>query len=269
MLGQAAGFAVLAAVSPTALLVMAVFLGSANPRTTALLYVAGAMLMTVIMAVVVLVILRSTGLNQPHQHAPRYGLRLGLGFLALIAAVIVVRRGRRAALAAVGAPALGAPAVATPAAGTQAAGFHAADVPPASASAAATPAAATPAAGTKQKRPGLVSRLVADPKPSTAFGVGVLLFAPSATFIAAVQVVATARASTATTTLALVIVIVLTGLIVWLPLLAYLAAPGPTTRLLKSLNGWLRANGRFLLMLALVIGGIWLVINGASGLVGT
>jgi len=238
VLGQAAGFAILAAVSPTALLVMAVFLGSANPRTTALLYVAGAMLMTVVMAVVVLVILRSTGLNQPHQHAPRYGLRLGLGFLALVAAVIVVRRSRRPALTL----------------GTQAIGSQAVE---------------TEAAATKQKRPGLVSRLVAEPKPSTAFGVGVLLFAPSATFIAAVQVVATARVSTATTTLALVIIIVLTGLIVWLPLLTYLVAPGPTTRLLKSLNGWLRANGRFLLMLALVIGGIWLVINGASGLVGT
>jgi hypothetical protein len=238
VLGQAAGFAVLAAVSPTALLVMAVFLGSANPRTTALLYVAGAMLMTVVMAVVVLVILRSTGLNQPHQHAPRYGLRLGLGFLCLIAAALVARRSRQSALAL----------------GTQAIGSQAVE---------------TEAAATKQKRPGLVSRLVADPKPSTAFGVGVLLFAPSATFIAAVQVVATARASTATTTLALVIVIILTGLIVWLPLLAYLAAPGPTTRLLKSLNGWLRANGRFLLMLALVIGGLWLVINGSLGLAGT
>jgi hypothetical protein len=237
-LGQAAGFAVLAAVSPTALLVMAVFLGSANPRTTALLYVAGAMLMTVVMAVVVLVILRSTGLNQPHQHAPRYGLRLGLGFLCLIAAALVARRSRQSALAL----------------GTQAIGSQAVE---------------TEAAATKQKRPGLVSRLVAEPKPSTAFGVGVLLFAPSATFIAAVQVVATARVSTATTTLALVIVILLTGLIVWLPLLTYLAAPGPTTRLLKSLNGWLRANGRFLLMLALVIGGLWLVINGSAGLVGT
>jgi hypothetical protein len=238
VLGQAAGFAVLAAVSPTALLVMAVFLGSANPRTTALLYVAGAMLMTVVMAVVVLVILRSTGLNQPHQHAPRYGLRLGLGFLCLIAAALVARRSRQSALAL----------------GTQAIGSQAVE---------------TEAAATKQKRPGLVSRLVAEPKPGTAFGVGVLLFAPSATFIAAVQVVATARVSTATTTLALVIVILLTGLIVWLPLLTYLAAPGPTTRLLKSLNGWLRANGRFLLMLALVIGGLWLVINGSAGLVGT
>ncbi len=43
MLGQAAGFALLAAVSPTALLVMAVLLGSDNPRRTALMYVAGAM----------------------------------------------------------------------------------------------------------------------------------------------------------------------------------------------------------------------------------
>jgi hypothetical protein len=243
VLGQAAGFAILAAVSPTSLLVMAVFLGSANPRTTALLYVAGAMLMTVAMAVTVLVILRATGLNQPHQHAPRYGLRLGLGFLALATAVFVARRSRRPALA------LGTPAM--------------------SGQGAEAPAAATSAAAMKKTGPGIVGRLVAEPKPSTAFAVGVLLFAPSATFIAAVQVVATAKASTAVTTLALVIVIAITCLIVWLPLLTYLAAPGPTTRYLKTLNGWLRANGRMLLMLALVIGGFWLVINGSAGLVGT
>ncbi len=42
MLTEAAGFAVLAALSPTALLVSAVFLGSASPRRTVLLYLAGA-----------------------------------------------------------------------------------------------------------------------------------------------------------------------------------------------------------------------------------
>ena len=77
MLAQAAGFAVLAAVSPTSLLVMAVFLGSANPRKTALMYVTGAAIMTVTMAVVILIVLRATGLNEPRQHDPRYGLRLG------------------------------------------------------------------------------------------------------------------------------------------------------------------------------------------------
>ena len=40
MLLQAAGFAVLAALSPTALLITAIYLGSARPRTTALAYLA-------------------------------------------------------------------------------------------------------------------------------------------------------------------------------------------------------------------------------------
>lgn len=218
MLAQAAGFAVLAAVSPTALLVMAVFLGSANPRRTALLYVAGAMLMTAAMAVTVLVVLRVAGLNQPRQHDPRYGLRLALGVLALAAAAVVVARRRRPG----------------PAAGTQG--------------------------------PGLVSRLVAQPKPGAAFAVGLLLFVPSATFLAAVQAVATADASLSATTLALVLVVIITGLVVWLPLLAYLAAPAATTRRLKALNGWLRANGRVLLMAGLVVAGVVLVINGGAGL---
>jgi hypothetical protein len=113
-----------------------------------------------------------------------------------------------------------------------------------------------------------VSRLVASPNPSAAFLVGVILFAPSATFIAAVQVVATANASAVTTAVALVIVVILTGLIVWLPLLTYLAAPEATTRRLRALNGWLRVNGRVLLMSALAVGGILLIINGSAGLAG-
>ncbi len=100
MVVQAAGFALLAAISPTALLVMAVFLGSDNPRRVAVLYFAGAVLMTVIMAVTVLIVLRTTGLNQPHQRTPRYGLRLGLGILALaIAAWLAVRAARARARA--------------------------------------------------------------------------------------------------------------------------------------------------------------------------
>jgi Sap, sulfolipid-1-addressing protein len=211
------------------------------------------MLMTVLMAVVLLLVLRATGLNHPHEHAPRYGFRLGLGLLCLAAAVVVVRRARRSALD------VGAQAMSTQAAGTQAAGTQAT---------AATQAVGTAGAGRGTKGPGFVSRLVASPKPSAAFVVGVILFAPSATFIAAVQVVATANASTVTTALALVIVVILTGLIVWLPLLTYLAAPEATTRRLKALNGWLRANGRLLLMSALAVGGILLIINGSAGLAG-
>jgi hypothetical protein len=49
MLLQAAGFAVLAALSPTALLITAIYLGSARPRTTALCYLAGAVLISTVM----------------------------------------------------------------------------------------------------------------------------------------------------------------------------------------------------------------------------
>ncbi|MDQ2873346.1 MAG: GAP family protein [Actinomycetota bacterium] len=96
MIGQAVGFAFLAALSPTALLVVAVYLGSARPRQTSLLYLAGAVIMSALMAVVVLVVLRNTGLNHPRQHAPRDGLRLGLGLLLLGAGIAVAVRKPRA-----------------------------------------------------------------------------------------------------------------------------------------------------------------------------
>jgi len=223
VIAQAAGFAVLAAISPTALLVMAVFLGSANPRRTTLLYVAGAVLMTVVMAVAVLFILRGFGLNQPRTHTPRYGLRLGLGILALASAAFVARR---------------------------------------------RPREHEPESEPERKKTGLIARLTTDPRPVTAFVAGVILFAPSATFIAAVQVVATASADVAETVLALVVVVLITVLIVWLPLLAFLAFPDATLRLLALLNAWLRMNGRVILISGLAVGGLVLIIDGAAGLAG-
>jgi hypothetical protein len=225
VIAQAAGFAVLAAISPTALLVMAVFLGSANPRRTALLYVTGAVLMTVVMAVAVLIILRTAGLNQPRTHASRYGLRLGLGILALASAAFAASRRPR-------------------------------EPEPESAS------------SPRPKTTGLISRLTTRPRPVTAFAAGVILFAPSATFIAAVQVVATAKATVGATVLAMVIVVLITVLIVWLPLLAFLAAPDATGRRLAMLNAWLRTNGRVIVISGLAIGGLVLIIDGAIGLAG-
>ena len=65
MLETAAGFALLSALSPTAVLVGAVYLGSASPRRTTLLYLAGALTTTVIIGIIVLVALRSGGLSLP------------------------------------------------------------------------------------------------------------------------------------------------------------------------------------------------------------
>jgi hypothetical protein len=64
-----------------------------------------------------------------------------------------------------------------------------------------------------------------------------------------------------------VIVIVINVAFVWLPFLAYLAAPDLTTRKLTAFNAWLRAHGRILLMLVLLTAGAILTVNGLLGLI--
>jgi len=217
MLIQAAGLALLAALSPTALLVAAVYLGSARPRLVGSFYLAGAFVMSLIMAVVILEILRGVNLQRPGEHTPRYGLRLGLGILLLAAAAVAARRKPK---------------------------------PP----------------DPLKPHQGIVSRMVADPAPLSAFLVGILIFAPGVTFLAAVQVIATARASLDLTVLALVIVVVINVLLVWLPIVLHLVFPDATTRYLTAFNGWLRAHGKVILVCVLVaVGGI-MAVNGIYGL---
>ncbi len=217
MILQAAGLALLAALSPTTLLVSAVYLGSARPRLVGTAYLAGAIIMSLVMGLVVIGILRHAGLSHHSQRTPRYGLRLGLGLLMIAAGAFLVWR--------------------------------------------------------KPKQPdpdhpkqGLVSRMIANPSPGSAFAVGLLLFAPGITFIAAVQVIATANADVELTTVAIIVVIVINAALVWLPLLVHIFAPG-VTRYLTAFNGWLRANGNKILIAVLLVGGLIVAINGILGLV--
>jgi hypothetical protein len=218
MIAEAAGLALLAALSPTALLVAAVYLGSERPRQTGLCYLAGAVLMSLVMGIVVLLVLRGAGLNHPRQHAPRYGLRLGLGIVLLAAGTFVAVR---------------------------------------------KPRQPDPAKANQ----GFISRMVANPAPLSAFAVGLLVFAPGVSFIAAVQVIATARDSPALTALGVIVVVSINVLLVWLPLVLYLVAPAFTARHLMAFNGWLRAHGSTLLVLVLIaVGGI-MIFDGIYGLV--
>ena len=111
--------------------------------------------------------------------------------------------------------------------------------------------------------------MAAEPTRRSAFLVGVLVFAPGATFLAAVQVIATARASVQLTVVAVILVVVLNVLLVWLPIILYLIAPDATTRYLSAFNGWLRVNGRKILSGGLLVVGAILIGNGIYGLVGT
>jgi hypothetical protein len=219
MLVQAAGLALLAALSPTALLITAVYLGSARPRITATFYLIGAAVMSLVMGVVVLAVLRNADLSHPGEHTPRYGVRLGLGLLLLVAGVVIARRPSRSADAA-------------------------------------------------DRRPGLVSRMAAEPAPRSAFLVGILVFAPGATFLAAMQVIATSQASLGKTALAVLVVVVINVLLVWLPIIAYVIAPRWTAHYLTLFNAWLRGHSKTVLVwVFFVVGGI-LVGNGIYGLAG-
>ena len=259
MLLQAAGFAVLAALSPTALLISAIYLGSARPRTTALCYLAGAVLISTVMGIAVLLLLRYGDFQLPGHRTPRYGLRLGLGLLILAAIAVVARRKPR--LVGLSGPA--APPWLRRGAGTGEGDRVAAGGQPRHPGQQPTPGHPEPPVQGK----GIVSRLVSSPAPTTAFVAGVLVFMPALTFIAAIQVIATARAGVPLSALGLVIVIVINLAFVWLPLLAYLAAPDLTTRELTAFNAWLRAHGRILLMLALLVAGAALTVNGLFGLI--
>jgi hypothetical protein len=219
MLAQAAGFAVLAALSPTALLVIAVYLGSAQPRRTGGYYLAGAIVMSVLTGVIVYWALRAGDFSRPSEREPRYGLRLGLGVLALAVGAFLVARRRR-----------------------------------------------PQPADTGQPGKGMLARLIASPSPRSAFIVGLLVFTPGVTFIAAIQAIATAGASIKLTVIALAIVVVINVLLIWLPILAHLAFPDWTSQKLTAFNGWLRANGQLIAAIATVAAGCVLTVNGLTGL---
>jgi hypothetical protein len=72
--------------------------------------------------------------------------------------------------------------------------------------------------------------MTGDPAPLSAFAVGLLVFAPGVTFVAALQVLATARADPDLTALAVILVVVINVLLVWLPITLHLVAPGRPKR---------------------------------------
>jgi hypothetical protein len=184
------------------------------------LFVVGAVVMTVATGIALLVVLRAGDFSVPTHRTPRYGLRVGIGGLALAAAGYLTWRYR----------------------------YRRAPDP------------------AKPKKPGRIARLTAHPRPLTAVVVGFLLFAPGVGFIAAIQVIATAKASVAATAGALALVIVIDIAFAWLPLLVHVLAPDRTTRGLKALDAWLSRHGRTVLVAAMGAVGVILVINGAIGL---
>ncbi len=227
LFGQAAGLAVLAAIYPPAMLIAALYLASERPGRTTVAYVAGGLATVTAIGIVALIAIRAGGLSHLQHHQTRYGLRLGLGLLALIAAAVMFVRRRKA---------------------KEADGER------------------QPAKPRKPKKASLIERLTVKPRPLAAFAVGAVMFGPSLTFIAAVQVVATARTGLGDTIAAMAMIIILTVAFAWLPLVAFLVAPAPTIRILRTFEAWLRRHGKTVLMIAIGVAGLFLTVQGIIGL---
>lgn len=220
MLLEAVGFAFLAAINPSALLIGAAYLGSANPRKTVMFYLAGAILMTAALGVVLIVVIRAGGLADIGHRTPRYGLRLGLGVIALAAAVFVATRRPKP----------------------------------------------KPKPADGDAKQGWMARLISRPSPLAAALVGILLFYPSPSMVAAVQVIGTSHDSVGLETVGVALVVLVDVIVIWLPLLVYLIAPDSTTRALSAFDGWLAAHKRVITIAALIVVGILLIVNGSLGL---
>jgi hypothetical protein len=111
-----------------------------------------------------------------------------------------------------------------------------------------------------------VNKLVANPVPWSAFVAGLLIFAPGVTFLAALQVIATSDASDFETAVAIIIVVVINVLLVWLPIVMHIIFPNRTNRYLAAFNDWLRAHGRAIVIVVLIVVGLIMVGNGIYGL---
>ena len=98
-------------------------------------------------------------------------------------------------------------------------------------------------------------------RPVAVFFTGAVLYSPSGSYLAAVQQIATTASGWAPE-VQLLVVVAIVLLTVEVPLLAYALRPEAAGRMLKRAEGWIDRHGRQALVLALVVLGGYLVIDG-------
>jgi Sap-like sulfolipid-1-addressing protein len=119
-----------------------------------------------------------------------------------------------------------------------------------------------PARQEEKKEPAWQARL-RGARPGAVFLTGAILYAPSGSYLGAVQQIATSTTGWAPA-LQLLVVIAIVLLTVEIPLMAYALAPQATTRVLRRGQGWIDRHGRQALEIVLVLIGGYLVIDGIT-----
>ena len=98
------------------------------------------------------------------------------------------------------------------------------------------------------------------------FGVGIAMYTPSPTYLAALEVISSSKLSAAAESVWVILVVLLLLITIEIPILFFLLAPGWTVPRLSRLNDWLARNGRELFVVVLVVLGAWEVMRGLVGL---
>jgi hypothetical protein len=107
---------------------------------------------------------------------------------------------------------------------------------------------------------------IRDPKPRTIFFLGVALYAPSATYIAAMQQIATNSYSWGQTLGLVVMVVAIVLLLVELPLITYAIAPDWTDHKIAPVQAWLEVHAQAVFAVVLAVLGVLMVIQGITDL---
>ena len=114
--------------------------------------------------------------------------------------------------------------------------------------------------------PSRVSRAADEGGLFAIFVVGIALYLPSPTYLAALEEVGSTKMSPAAAAVWVVIVVVLVLITVEVPVLLFLLAPGWTVPKLEAVNAWLDRHGHTLLVWVVGAIGLWLFLDGLIGL---
>ena len=123
-----------------------------------------------------------------------------------------------------------------------------------------------PAPTGPKKEPSWKARL-RGARPLAVFFTGAILYAPSGSYLASVQDIATSDSGLAYG-LQLLIVIAIVLITVEIPLAAYALKPEATARMLLKVEGWVGRHGRQALVAGLVVIGVYLIVEGILNLAG-
>jgi hypothetical protein len=113
--------------------------------------------------------------------------------------------------------------------------------------------------------PSRVSRAANEGGLFAIFVVGIALYLPSPTYLAALEEVGSTKMNAAATAVWVLIVVALVLITVEVPVLLFLLAPDWTVPKLEAVDAWLDRHGHTLLVWVVGVIGLWLFIDGLAG----